>query len=86
MEEKKSYSPEEVAEMAQAYFRVQGGFGGPVFSNVIQQYEDTVPENVREILNSRNHLEYLARKEDLLRNARQSFLQVLENLLESKTI
>ena len=65
MEEKEKYTPEEVARMCQAYRSVCGGLGGPVKSSIITNYEETVPKNVRDIINNLNQLEKTTQQEAL---------------------
>ncbi len=64
MEEKKFYSPEEVAEIARNYHSVGKveGHNLPMESQIRKRYEEIVPKNVREIIDKLNDLELIAFK------------------------
>ena len=65
MENKDSYSPKEVAQIARAYRLVKGGFDNSVSLEVIKKYKETVPEKVRKIIDNLNNLESLVRQKAL---------------------
>ena len=44
----KTYTPREVAQMCKAYRKVCGGFNGSVDAQTIQEYEATVPKQIRD--------------------------------------
>lgn len=60
MQEKKSYSPQEVAEIARHYNSVSGTWNMPISSELRGRYEETIPKNIRDLIDNLNGLELVA--------------------------